>query len=493
MASYIGIDLGTSSVKLLLVREDGQILKSASCSYPLYLPHPGWSEQDPEDWWNGVKTALHQLLDGTDTADIEGIGCAGQMHGSVILDENDKVIRPALLWNDGRTAEEADWLNKSIGRDKLFACTANHAFTGFTAPKLLWIRRHEPENFARIRKLMLPGDYISYQLTGVTSCNYCDSSGMLLMDVAHKCWSDPMLEICHISREQLPELRESSDVIGCIKPELAEEFGLKPSVKVVAGAGDNAAAAIGTGTLGAGACNISLGTSGTVFIASDSFDAEPNGSLHAFAHADGKWHLFGTILCGASCYKWFCEDILNAEDLAAEQKDIRDDQLGRNELFFLPYLMGERTPVNDIGARASFVGMSMSTTRSDMIQAVLEGVAFAIRDAMEAAGEPGGAVKRSKICGGGARSSLWQKIFANVLNIPIDIPQAEEGPGFGAAMLAMVGCGAYGSIEECADALCRTKATVLPDPETAARYAERYRVYQEIAAALRPVFPRLKQ
>ena len=489
---YIGIDLGTSAVKLLLVDESGAILNSLSKEYPLLLPAPGWSEQDPDEWWAAVRTGIPELLEGFDASQVAGIGCGGQMHGLVILDADDNIIRPAILWNDGRTAEETEWLNTVIGRERLSELTANIAFAGFTAPKLLWMRKHEPELFARIAKIMLPKDYINYRLTGVHACDYSDASGMLLLDVKDRCWSAEMLEICGVRADQMPALYESYDLIGTLLPETAALLGLPAGVKVAAGAGDNAAAAVGTGTVRDGACNISLGTSGTIFISSDTFGVDPNNALHSFAHANGRYHLMGCMLSAASCNKWFCEEILGTDDYAAEQRGITDDRLGRNRVYFLPYLMGERSPINDTDARGAFVGMSMDTDRADMVQAVLEGVAFAIRDSFEVAKGLGLEISRSCLCGGGAKSPLWQKIIANALGISIDIPQTEEGPGYGAAMLAMVGTGAYSDVQTCADALIHIKATVDPSPDLAERYNERYNNFRKIYPALKSVFKEVR-
>ena len=492
MNYYIGIDLGTSSVKLLLVDGTGAICGSVTKEYPLSFPHPGWSEQDPADWWKAVQYGILELTAHVDKSLIRGIGCGGQMHGLVALDERDTVIRPAILWNDGRTAEETAYLNTVVGKEKLSALTANIAFAGFTAPKLLWMKKHEPENFARIRKIMLPKDYINYRLTGVHACDYSDASGMLLLDVEHKCWSKEMLEICGVREAQMPKLFESYEVIGTIQGFVSGALGLPRDCQVVAGAGDNAAAAVGTGTVGEGACNLSLGTSGTIFISSDKFGVDPNNALHAFAHADGHYHLMGCMLSAASCNKWFCDEILQTKDYAAEQTGISDEKLGRNRVFFLPYLMGERSPINDTDARGTFVGMSMDTTRADMLQAVLEGVAFAIRDSFEVAKSLGIAINRSKLCGGGAKSPLWRRIMANVLNIPLDIPQIEEGPGYGGAMLAMVGCGVFASVADCAAQLVRVSETVEPDPEIAARYEERYQKFTKIYPAMKYLFKELK-
>ena len=489
---YIGIDLGTSAAKLLLVDEKGAVANSVTKEYPLLLPRPGWSEQEPEEWWNAVLRGVQELLRGFDAAAVAGIGCGGQMHGLVALDGHDSVIRPAILWNDGRTAEEVDYLNTVIGKERLSALTANIAFAGFTAPKLLWMQKHERSNFDRIAKIMLPKDYINYCLTGVHTCDYSDASGMLLLDVEHKRWSQEMLDICGVTERQMPKLFESYQVISTVRPEIASRLGLPDGVKVVAGAGDNAAAAVGTGTVGAGACNISLGTSGTVFISSERFGVDPNNALHAFAHADGHYHLMGCMLSAASCNKWLCDEILQTTDYAAEQADITDEKLGNNRVFFLPYLMGERSPINDTDARGTFIGMSMDTSRADMVQAVLEGVAFAIRDSLEVAKSLGIGIERSKLCGGGARSLLWRKIIANVLNITLELPQTEEGPGYGGAMLAMVGCGAYATVGRCASALAKAVDTVEPDPDIAARYETQYRKFRQIYPTLKELFPKLQ-
>ncbi len=489
---YIGVDLGTSAVKLLLVDDNGRILKEATREYPLAFPHPGWSEQEPADWWEGCRDGLKELLSGIDPKEIAGIGCGGQMHGLVALDADDRVIRPAILWNDGRTGEETDYLNTVVGKEKLSSLTANIAFAGFTAPKILWMKNKEPGNFARIAKIMLPKDYINYKLTGVHACDYSDASGMLLLDVEHKKWSPEMLEICGISEAQMPKLFESYEVIGTVKPEIAAEFGFSPDVKVVGGAGDNAAAAVGTGTVGEGGCNISLGTSGTIFISSKQFGVDPNNALHAFAHADGGWHLMGCMLSAASCNKWLCEDIFKTEDFVAEQKGIDREKLGRNHVFFLPYLMGERSPINDVNARGTLIGMTMDTSRSDLMQAVMEGVAFAIRDSFEVARSIGVDIPRSKICGGGSRSPLWREIFANVLGIPLDMVKTEQGPGYGGAMLAMVGCGRFENVGAAADALVEVSYTVEPDAELTARYEEQYRKFRQIYPVLKPLFPKIQ-
>ena len=488
---YIGIDLGTSAMKLLLMDANGSILNTVSKEYPLEFPQPGWSQQDPAHWEKAAMEGIVQLLQGFDASAVAGIGCGGQMHGLVVLDEHDRVIRPAILWNDGRTAQQVDYLNNVVGKEKLSALTANIAFAGFTAPKILWMRENEPENFARIHKIMLPKDYINYILTGVHSCDYSDASGMLLLDVQHKCWSEEMLSICGITVQQMPKLFESFEAVGTLKPSVAAALGLPERVVVCAGAGDNAAAAVGTGVVGEGGCNISLGTSGTVFISSKTFGVDPNNALHAFAHADGGYHLMGCMLSAASCNKWLLEDILGTSDHAAEQAPITREKLGENHVYFLPYLMGERSPINDTNARGTFIGMTMDTTRADMVQAVLEGVAFAIRDSVEVARSLGIAINSSKICGGGARSALWKQIFANVLNCQLEIPVSEQGPGMGGAILAMVSCGEYASVQDCCQKLCAVADIVQPEPELVSKYEARYQQFRQIYPACKELFSRI--
>ncbi len=489
---YIGVDLGTSAVKLLLMEGNGKICNIVSNEYPLSFPKPGWSEQKPEDWWDAVVDGIKKLVDGFDASQVAGISFGGQMHGLVILDENDQVIRPAILWNDGRTTKEVDYLNNEIGKDKLSQYTANIAFAGFTAPKILWVKANEPENFAKISKIMLPKDYIAYKMTGVHSCDYSDASGMLLLDVKNKCWSKEMMEICDVKEEQLPKLFESYEVTGNLTEEAAAALGLTTNCKIAAGAGDNAAAAVGTGTVGDGGCNISLGTSGTIFISSKEFGVDRFNALHSFDHADGNFHLMGCMLSAASCNKWWMDEIIGTKDYAKEQEPITDDKLGANNVFFLPYLMGERSPHNNPDARAMFIGMSMDTTRADMTQAVLEGVAFAMRDCYEIAKDLGINITETKICGGGAKSPLWRKIMANVLNINVNIIESEEGPGLGGAMLAAVACGEYTSVQEAADKIVKVIGTEKPDPALAARYDERYAKFKEIYPTVKALYDTMK-
>lgn len=486
---YIGVDLGTSALKLVMMKGNGELVKTVSKEYPLYFPRSGWSEQNPTDWFLAVKEGLKELAACADEK-IAGISFGGQMHGLVILDKDDNVLRPAILWNDGRSTEETDYLNNVIGKEKLSKLTANIAFAGFTAPKILWVKNNEPEIFEKISKIILPKDYISYMLSGNFSTDYSDASGMLLLDVKNKKWSKEMIDICSISEDMLPKLYESYEPVGAIKPELAKELGLNEGIKIVAGAGDNAAAAIGTATVGEGACNISLGTSGTVFISSKNFGVDNFNALHSFAHADGNYHLMGCMLSAASCNKWWMEEILKTKDFAKEQSNI--DNLGENNVFFLPYLMGERSPHNDPDAAGTFIGMRMDTKREDMTLAVFEGVTFALRDSLEVARSLGIKIEKTMICGGGAKSPLWKRLVANILNVEVEVPVSEEGPGFGAAILAAVGCGEYESVEKAAKSIIKIKEKIKPEADLVVKYEEKYQKFKRIYPALKDVFKEIR-
>lgn len=477
MNYYIGIDLGTSSLKGLLVDEKGAIIKSESRDYPVSYPHPGWSEQDPADWVKAMNEVLGTLCAGIEKENVKGISFGGQMHGLVALDAEGEVIRPCILWNDGRTESQTRYLNEVVGHQKLSELTGNIAFAGFTAPKILWMRENESENFARIAKIMLPKDYLAYILTGVFSTDYSDASGMLLLDVKNKCWSTEMCEICGVNPEWLPKLYESYEITGSVK----SEFGL-PNAVVTAGAGDNAAAAVGTGTVYDGACNISLGTSGTVFISRESFSVDSRNALHSFAHANGKWHLMGCILSAASCRKWWIEDILGSSDYNEDESLAGGCDSGG--VIFLPYLMGERSPHNDTRIRGAFIGLSADTTRAQMSRAVMEGVAFALCDCLSIAVEGGADIRETTICGGGARSEVWCQIIADVLGIPVSIPVTEQGPGYGGALLAMIGTGALKGFGDIA-ALVPKSRTFYPAAENI--YKDKYETFRKLYPALKSV------
>ena len=480
---FIGIDLGTSAVKMLLMRDDGKIVNSVTKSYHISFPYTGWSEQNPEDWLRETKRGLIELMAEYPKEELVGISFGGQMHGLVVLDENDRVIRPAILWNDGRSSEETEFLNTSVGRNVLSERTANIAFAGFTLPKILWMKKHEPDLFSKIRRIMLPKDYLIYMLSGEFCTDFSDASGTLLLDVKNRSWSKEMLELCNLNINQLPKLCESYEQVGTLRKEVAEELDFKPTVKIIAGAGDNAAAAIGTGTIGEGRCNISLGTSGTIFISSTHFKVDSFNALHSFAHADGNFHLMGCMLSAASANQWWCKNILGTMHYAEEQANIQ--KLGENNVYFLPYLMGERSPHNNPFARAMFVGMSLDTNRGDMVQAVLEGVAFGLRDSFEIARGLGIKVNRTKICGGGAKSLLWCKIIANVMNVTVEIPEQDEGPALGAAILAAVGSGFYQNLESAVSRIVRVKDSIEPEDILVEKYERAYWNFRELYPAIK--------
>ncbi|MDD5934221.1 MAG: xylulokinase [Clostridiales bacterium] len=483
---YIGVDLGTSSVKLVLMENTGKIVNVLSKEYPISFPKPLWSEQNPTDWYEQAVVGIKELTKDIDKTQVGGISFGGQMHGLVILDENDEVLRPAILWNDGRTQKECDYLNKTVGQEKISAYTGNMAFPGFTAPKLLWVKENEPEIFAKIKKIMLPKDYLIYKLSGVHATDVSDASGMLLFDVAHRCWSKEMIDLVGIKEEQLAKVFESYEVVGTLTKEIANELGLPESVKVVAGAGDNAAGAVGTGTLKHGMCSVSLGTSGTVFIASDEYAVDAKNSLHSFDHANGKYHFLGCMLSAASANRWWMENILGTSDHGAEQAKITE--LGENHVFFLPYLSGERTPHNNPYAKGAFIGMTMDTTRAQMTQAVLEGVSYGLRDAVEIARSFGIKIDRIRITGGGAKSKLWCKMMANIMNVTVDKVACEEGPGYGAAILAAVGCGEFATVEEAADKLVKVTESIEPTKEIVDKYEVLYQKFRTLYPAVKDVY-----
>lgn len=478
---YIGVDLGTSSVKLLLLGDDG-ICNIVTKEYPVYYPEYGWSEQNPEDWWQKTIEGIKEIIKDIDTKKVRGISFGGQMHGLVILDKNDNVIRPAILWNDTRTQEETDYLNNITGKKKLVELTGNIAFAGFTAPKILWLKNNEPHNFEKIDKIMLPKDYIVYKLTGNHCTDVSDASGMLLLDVNNRCWSKEMLEITGVSEKQLPKLYESYEVVGKIKDDIAYELGFE-NVRVIAGAGDNAASAIGTGTVNNGDCNISLGTSGTIFVASDNYNADYENAIHNFCHSTGKYHYMACILSAASCNKWWIENILGSNDYTAVYKNY--DKAGENDVFFLPYMMGERSPLNDADIRGMFYGISMSTTKQDMAAAILEGVAFALRQNIDIIRSMGINIKESKICGGGTKNKLWLKIIANILNIELAVPKNQEGASFGAALLAVRGCDKK-KYEKIITELKETER-ILPDINMVDKYNEKYKKFLSFYPAIKAI------
>lgn len=483
---YLGIDLGTSGVKLLLVDSSGKLIHSHTETYPIYYSNDNWSEQNPIDWWKQTKTGIQTLLKHFDKSLIKGISFGGQMHGLVMLDENNNVIRPAILWNDGRSKKQTDFLNDFIGKQTLVKLTGNIAFAGFTAPKILWVKENEYSNFEKMKMILLPKDYLSFKFSGIYATDYSDASGTLLLDVKNKKWSKEMCDIVGISIEQLPGLYESYDVVGTIKKEIADELGLPYDTKIIAGAGDNAAAAVGTGCVRNGSCNVSLGTSGTVFISNDRYVSDSEIPIHSFDHANGKFHLMGCILSAASCNKWWVEDILKSNH-NLEQADI-EKYVGNNNVYFLPYLMGERCPHNDTNAKAAFIGMRSNTTRGELTLSVLEGVAFALKECLEIVDNKGITISRATLCGGGAKSLLWANVIANIFNKPIDFVETEQGPGFGAAILAMVGCGEYSSVEDACSKIIKVTKTIYPNDAIANLYIGKYLKYKSLYKYLKEFY-----
>lgn len=480
MNTYIGIDLGTSAVKLLLVDKTGQVLASVSKTYSVLIPKPNYSEQLPTDWWNATLSGLKELLKSVNKKNVKGISFSGQMHGLVILDKDDKVIRPCILWNDNRSGEFTNKLNKDAKR--LNALTGNIAFSGFTAPKIMWVKKHEPNNFKKINKIMLPKDYLIYQFTHKFVTDYSDAAGTLLLDVKNKKWSSEMLKIVGVKKEQLPKLLESYDVVSKICPKLANELGLSKDVIIVTGGADNAIAAIGTNTISDNACNISLGTSGTLLIASNKYHAGNTLPIHSFNHANGKYYLMGCILSAASAYSWWSK--------VANAKVSRSVKLNTiNDVYFLPYLTGERCPYNDPNATGAFFNLRSNTTQDDMSLAVLEGVAFALRDCLEIARKMGIKVNATTICGGGAKSKIWPTIIANALNVDVKLINADEGPGLGAAILAMVANKEYSSLNVATNKIVKITKVIKREKKLVDYYQKKYQTYKKLYPLIKKIQP----
>jgi xylulokinase len=473
MRALIGLDIGTSAVKALAVDEaDGAILARCEVEYPLSTPRPGWSEQDPADWWRATEEALERL--GVD--EPAGIGLSGQMHGLVALDAADRVIRPAILWNDGRTAAECAEIEERVGLERLIELTGNRALTGFTAPKLLWLRKHEPDNYARIARIMLPKDYVRLRLCGEHAIDMADASGTLLLDVARRRWSTEVLDALELDPAWLPRLLESPEVSGTTSD----------GVPVAAGAGDQAAGALGVGVDRPGPLSIALGTSGVVFAALPAFAADERARVHAFCHAvPGGWHAMGVMLSAAGSLQWL-------RDVAAPGVPFGDLveaaaawEPGAEGLTFLPYLAGERTPHADPDARGAFTGLSLRHDRGALTRAVLEGVAYGLRDSLDLLGELGVRAERGRVSGGGARSELWLRIIASVLEIPLERPVVEEGAAYGAALLGGVAGGTWPDTAAAVAAAVQVRGEVEPDPAWIAPYAEGRARFRALYPALR--------
>lgn len=482
---YVGVDLGTSSVKVILVNYSGDVLKTVSKNYELLLPKPKFSEQRPEDWYDMTLEALEDLLDGVE--EIDGISFSGQMHGLVLLDKDDNVIRPAILWNDQRTEKQCDYLNNEIGKDFLLKNTGNIALTGFTAPKVLWVAENEPENFEKISKIMLPKDFIAYKLSGIFATDVSDSSGTLYFDCENKKWSKPMLELLKINENQLPKVFESYESIGNLKAELISKFDLKNTPKIIIGGGDQAMGAVGTGTVADTNCSLALGTSGVLFVATDKYVVDTKYGIHAFADARGKYHLMSVMLNAAGAVNWFFEKVLQRTDYKTITDNIRNKVLD-DDLYFLPYLTGERTPINDPNAKGTFVGLTLNHNADDMFLAVLEGVAFAFRDSLEIFKQLNVDIKKIRVSGGGSNNDVWVQIISNVLNVEIEHINTNEGGALGACILVGVGCGHFKNVEEGTTKLIKVTKTVKPDLEKVEIYNKKYNKFKNIYPTIKNLF-----
>ncbi len=484
---FLGIDLGTSSVKVLAFNSDNEIVGDVTKEYPVYFPQDKWAQQDPVDWWSGTKAAIVELVEKYKIPKdgIRSISFSGQMHGLVVLDESNEVLTPAILWCDQRTEEECEEITNYFGQEKLSDYTGNKALTGFTAPKILWVKKNLPEIFGKIKHIMLPKDYINFCLTGNYSTDVSDASGMLLLDVKNRTWSKEVLEYLGITETMLPKLHESYEVTGVVSDVVKEELGLKGEILVAAGAGDQAAGAVGTGTVAPGVVSVTLGTSGVVFAAHDEYAVDKDNRLHAFCHANGGFHSMGVMLSAANCLKWWVEDMqkgMSFEDLLKEAENIeKPDQ----KLVFLPYLMGERTPYADPDAKGAFVGMSMKTSRGHMTKAVLEGVSFGLRDSLEILRDLNVPIKEVRVIGGGAKSPLWKQILADMFNLEIEEINTNQGGALGAGILAAVAAGHFASVGEGCDKMIKVTNKVKPHKEAVKFYNEKYPKYVKLYESLK--------
>lgn len=481
MEYYIGIDLGTSSVKTLLLNNSGEVIATITKQYPLYLTPDGYSEQMADDWYNQTIAALKELLNNIDKTAVKSISFSGQMHGLVLLDKSGNVIRPAILWNDSRASYETEQLNAD--KNFLLDSTGNIAFAGFTLPKLLWVKQNEPENYAKIDKILLPKDYLCYRLTGEFVTDVSDASGTLYFDVNRRDWSDDILKKYEICSSWLPRVLESDSFAGNLKHELQNVLGVN-NIKVIIGAGDNAAAAVGTGTIKSGDCNISLGTSGTIFTVSDSYNCDRINAIHSFCSASRSYHYMACMLSAAVCSDWWINNILR-DDFSSVNS--QKDNLGKNEVLFLPYLMGERSPLNDTDIRGLFYGLSLSTTKDHMSLAVLEGVAFALRHNLDVIKDLGVQIKESNVCGGGTKNELWLSIIASILNVPLHIPKNQDGAALGAAMLAAKGVMSQSEYSILESLVYVTDKTVLPDPQLTELYNLKYQKWLKLYPAVKDI------
>jgi len=501
MAYVIGIDLGTSGTKTALFDEAGTLIASETIEYPLYQPQAGWAEQDPADWWNAAAAGIRAVIgkSGVDARAIRALGIAGQMHGLVMLDADGEVLRRSIIWCDQRTAAECAEITERVGARRLIELTANPALTGFTASKILWVRNHEPHIWEKCRRILLPKDYIRYKLTGEFATEVSDASGMQLLDVPGRCWSQEVLDRLEIDEAMLGLVYESPEITGEISASAAAVTGLCAGTPVVGGAGDNAAAAVGTGVAAAGRAFTTIGTSGVVYAHTDAPLIDPAGRVHTFCCAvPGAWHVMGVTQAAGLSLRWFRDQFCAAEREAAAAMDtdpyaLMDREaalspVGANGLFYLPYLMGERTPHLDPDARGAFVGLSAIHTRRDMLRAVMEGVTYSLCDCLDVLGEMGLTPREMIACGGGGSSPLWRQMLADAFNCPVKTAHSKEGAALGAAILAAVGAGMYTGVPEACEAIIRCNEAQMPDAAAAAEYSLAHALYRTIYPALRDVY-----
>jgi xylulokinase len=485
---YLGLDIGTGGTRAVLVNSGGKLVASASCEHaPFRSPHPGWAEQDPQDWWRAAQQAIRDVI-AASGAGIDAVGLTGQMHGAVMLDAAGEVLRPSLIWCDQRTDAECDWLHSQIGRERLIELTANPALPNFTLTKLLWVRRHEPEIFARIAHVLCPKDYVRYRLTGTYAMDVQEASGTLLLDVAHRCWSSEVARIAGIPEAWLPQLYESPEVCAKISAAAASATGLTAGTPVVAGAGDQGAGAVGMGILEPGSVSATIGTSGVVFAATAAPTRDPLGRLHTFCHAvPGRWHVMGVTQAAGLSLRWLRDTIAPGADYDALTADAAKVPAGSDGLLWTPYLLGERTPHLDSQARAAFVGLTASHTRAHLVRAVLEGVAYSLNDTFTLFAELGIPVHGVRLGGGGARGPLWREIQAAIYGCKCDVLVAEEGAAFGAALLAGVGAKGWPDLDAACAAAIQVAQQIEPDAATVRRYAEGYKAYRRVYPALKGI------
>jgi xylulokinase len=491
MTHFLGIDASTTGVKALLIDEAGDVTGAATTDIPLSTPKPLWSEQDPADWWRGTVSSIRQVLQETGLSgdEVAAVGMTGQMHGLTLLDEAGEVLRPAILWNDQRTGAECDEIRARLGKAKLIKITGNDALTGFTAPKVLWVQKHEPEIFARVKQMLLPKDYVRYKLTGAYATDRAGGAGTLLFNLANRDWSPEVLDALDIPTAWLPPTHEGPQVTGQISAKAAETTGLKAGTPVVGGGGDQAAQAVGVGVVQPGIIALTLGTSGVIFASTDEPFIEPEGRLHAFCHAaPGRWHLMGVMLSAAGSLRWYRDTVAPGQDFEPLVAAAAAAPAGSEGLLFLPYLTGERTPHPDPLARGAFVGLTVRHSQAHLTRAVLEGVAFGLRDSfelMKSAGLAG--IKQVRISGGGARSALWRQILADVLQAELVTVNTTEGAAYGAALLAGVGAGAWPTVDAACDACIKVTGSTSPQAETVARYEPFYAQYGALYPALKAI------